>query len=81
MRLENMSNFQLTEISEGQKFILRSLRGQATGERPSRCVQEAVVPVAANEGMDSTVTPPLQETAAHPPQDSTSLVDTMSGAA
>jgi hypothetical protein len=81
MRQENMSNFQLTEISEGQQFILRSLCGQATGERPSRVVQEAVVPVVANEGIDSTATPPLQETAARPPKDSTSLVDTMSGAA
>jgi hypothetical protein len=44
-------------------------------------VPEAVAPVVANEDIGSTVTLPLQETTARPPQESTSLVDTMSGAA
>ncbi len=77
---EHMSRFQLEEISEGQQFVLRNLRRNAL-EGPARIGQEAVVPVVANEGTVGTATLPLQETAARPPQESTSLVDTMSGAA
>ena len=59
---ENVGRFQLEEISEGQQLIMRNLRRNAL-EEPARAVRETVVPVGANEGIDSTVTPPLQETA------------------
>jgi hypothetical protein len=46
-----------------------------------RVVQEAGAPVVANNGIDSTVPPPVRQSAARPPQDDTSLVDVMTGAA
>jgi hypothetical protein len=39
------------------------------------------VPVGTDEGIGSTMTPPSTETATRPPQDSTSMVNNMSGAA
>jgi hypothetical protein len=80
VRQENVGRFQLEEISEGQQFILQNLRRNAL-EGPARVVQETVVPVVANESIVGTATLPLQETAALPPQNNTSLVDTMSRAA
>jgi hypothetical protein len=78
--LENTGRFQLEEISEGQQFILRNLRRNAL-EEPERSGPEDVAPVAVNEGNGSTVAPPPLETSARAPQSSTSLVNTMSGAA
>ena len=72
--------FPLEEISEGQQFILQNFRRNAL-EGPSRVVREAVVPVGTDEGIGSTMTPPSTETATRPPQDSTSMVNNMSGAA
>jgi hypothetical protein len=80
MHRDHMSRFQLEEISEGQQLIMRNLRRNALDEA-ARIVQEAVVPVGANESIVGTAALPLQETAAIPPQDNTLLVDTMSGAA
>jgi hypothetical protein len=77
---EGIGRFQLEGISEGQQLILRNLRRNALDE-PVRSVPEEVAPVVANEGIGGTVAPPLQETAARPPQDSAFLARTLSRAA
>ncbi len=63
-----------------QQDILQNCRRHVL-KRPVSVAPEAVAPVVANEDIDSNVTLPLQETAARTPQESISLVDTMSGAA